>query len=588
MRCIISKVSGTMKKSSFIEALKIILKIILKNFGLYFVSTIIISVCHSLLMVGNIYQSQRFFEAIEVTINKNNINYKFILINLAILCGILILSVVINGVHNYMFDALMKKVEGKLQYEIHLKCKKIAPISYENTETLDMIYKASQGMKSSFNLVMTTIFIFTFYIPYLIFLGFYLFNLDKFLIISLLVIFLPVIISQFIRNKVYSDLFNTVAPKKRQSDYFSKCASTREYFKETRLLQAESFFLKKFKETFHEANELSWIAKKKMGLIELLSNLLNTAGYILVIVMLVNLLLEKRITVGAFAAVFASIDNTYGILYELVDRQIANIIECWGSVKNYIKFLYYPEMDDDLNVNRSINGDIILDDVTFQYPNVNRVALKNINIQIHKGETVAIVGTNGSGKSTLSKIICGIYSPTNGKALYERNGSAVFQNFQKYKLTLKENICIADTDKNTSEQYIHDILGNLEFDEGIIENDLEINLSNEFGGIDLSGGQWQKIAIARGLFRESDLIILDEPTSAIDPIEESKMYERFSQITKNKTAILITHRLASAKIADRIFVLDNGELAEVGTHDELINKNGLYNKLFMLQAHWYN
>lgn len=583
-----SKVSGTMKRNSFIDALRVILNIILKNYCMYFVSTILISICHSLLMVGNISQSQIFFESIETTINKNDADYKSIFINLVLLCTILILSVVVNGIHNYMFGALMKKVEGNLQYEIHLKCKKIAPISYENPETLDMIQKASQGMKSSFNLVMTTIFIFTFYIPYLIFLGIYLVSLDSFLTISLIAIFLPVIISQFVRNKVYGNLFNMVAPKKRQSNYFSKCIGSREYFKETRILGAELFFLKKYKKALHEANRLNWRAKKKMGLVESLSNLLNTGGYILVIIILVKLLIEKRITIGAFAAVFASIDNTYGILYELVDRQIANIIECWGSVKNYIEFLNYPEKNNCFNTNKSTNGDIVLKNVFFQYPNTTRFALKNINLEIRQGETVAIVGTNGSGKSTLSKVLCGIYLPTSGNVVFENNISAVFQDFQKYKLSLKENICIADTNKNVDNQCLYELLKKVEFNENAIGNNLNINLSNEFGGIDLSGGQWQKIAIARGIFRESDLIILDEPTSAIDPIEESKMYKKFSEITKNRTAVLITHRLASAKNADRIFVLDNGILVEMGTHDELVGKKGLYSKLFMLQAHWYN
>lgn len=325
-----------------------------------------------------------------------------------------------------------------------------------------------------------------------------------------------------------------------------------------------------------------------MGLVESLSNLLNTGGYILVIIILVKLLIEKRITIGAFAAVFASIDNTYGILYELVDRQIANIIECWGSVKNYIEFLNYPEKNNCFNTNKSTNGDIVLKNVFFQYPNTTRFALKNINLEIRQGETVAIVGTNGSGKSTLSKVLCGIYLPTSGNVVFENNISAVFQDFQKYKLSLKENICIADTNKNVDNQCLYELLKKVEFNENAIGNNLNINLSNEFGGIDLSGGQWQKIAIARGIFRESDLIILDEPTSAIDPIEESKMYKKFSEITKNRTAVLITHRLASAKNADRIFVLDNGILVEMGTHDELVGKKGLYSKLFMLQAHWYN
>ena len=167
-------------------------------------------------------------------------------------------------------------------------------------------------------------------------------------------------------------------------------------------------------------------------------------------------------------------------------------------------------------------------------------------------------------------------------------GSAVFQDFQKYKLSLRNNLYISDFHKQVDETYVFNQLTELGLSKETMPDGLETILSNEFNGIDLSGGQWQKIAIMRGIYRDSAIIVLDEPTAAIDPIEESRMYKMFSEITKDRTTILITHRLGSVKIADRIIVLDKGRVVEEGEHFALMKKRGVYYQLFHLQAHWYD
>lgn len=575
-----------MKKNNFFQVFILILKEIILNFNLFFCLTILVGVIHSLLTVYNIIQIQRFFESIELVIQINNFSSLHIYIELILLCIVLIFSVIFNGLHNYMFESLMKKVEGKLQYKLHCKCGKISAIDYEKTDILDMIYKASQGMKSSFSLVMMTIFIGTFYLPYILFYAVYLYKLDKILLISLFIIFVPVLLSQFIRNKVYENLYDSIAPIKRQNHYFSKCIGDREFFKETRVLGIDKFFLNKFMDTLHHANQLNWKAKKKMGFVELFCNFLNAIGYIGVVIILVYLLIDGKISIGAFAAIFSSIETVYGILYELVARQISNIVESWRSVKNFISFMNLEEFKE---LKGSLNSSgIILKNVSFKYPNNDSYALQEININIKKGETIAIVGTNGSGKSTLAKIICGLYEPISGQKVIDLKGSAVFQDFQKYKLSLRDNLYISDFHKQVDETYVFNQLTELGLSKETMPDGLETILSNEFNGIDLSGGQWQKIAIMRGIYRDSAIIVLDEPTAAIDPIEESRMYKMFSEITKDRTTILITHRLGSVKIADRIIVLDKGRVVEEGEHFALMKKRGVYYQLFHLQAHWYD
>ncbi len=170
-----------------------------------------------------------------------------------------------------------------------------------------------------------------------------------------------------------------------------------------------------------------------------------------------------------------------------------------------------------------------------------------------------------------------------------RGTSAVFQQYQKYQMTLRENVEISDWDKSMSDESMHELLVQCGLNENNAEfpNGLETMLSREFDGVDVSGGQWQRIAIARGYYRDHWLIIMDEPTAAIDPFEESRIYHMFADLAKEKTAVLVTHRLGSVRLADRILVLKNGELVQIGTHDELVNTPGEYQRLWKAQSQWY-
>ena len=224
-------------------------------------------------------------------------------------------------------------------------------------------------------------------------------------------------------------------------------------------------------------------------------------------------------------------------------------------------------------------------------------------MNIKKGETVAVVGENGSGKTTLVRLLTGLYLPSEGDILYGKantktasvhslfkNISAVFQKYQRYQMTLRENIAISDMAGIASDAALDGICvqAGVEKTTNSFYNGYDTMLSREFDGVDLSGGQWQRVAIARSFFRSHQLIVLDEPTAAIDPIEETKIYNRFAEISKDKTAIIVTHRLGSVKLADRILVMKQGKLVEHGTHTELMEAGGEYARLYKSQEQWYS
>jgi len=276
------------------------------------------------------------------------------------------------------------------------------------------------------------------------------------------------------------------------------------------------------------------------------------------------------------------------------------MMEGIGAVKSYVQFMQLDEQPGqaiEIDYSRGIN----LDNVSFSYPLSERDALSSISLVINPGETIAFVGKNGAGKTTLVRLLMGSLPPSEGqirvgdtsitdvarKELYQKT-SAVFQKFQKYKMSLHDNITISDLESDFDSKLLDQALAEADIAlDDTFKDGLETMLSREFDGTDLSGGGWQRVSLARGLYRSSELIILDEPTSAIDPIEETKLYKKFAEISQGKIAVIVTHRLGSAKIADRILLMDSGRICELGTHDELMELDGKYAHMYREQAGWY-
>ena len=227
----------------------------------------------------------------------------------------------------------------------------------------------------------------------------------------------------------------------------------------------------------------------------------------------------------------------------------------------------------------------------------------HISFQIAEGETIAVVGNNGSGKTTLSKILLGIYTPGSGTVKIGDTDtgrmapqtvgagmSAVFQKFQKYKMSISDNIIISDyTLEDRDPGAFHQCMDrfDMELEKENFSDGYDTLLSRDFGGTELSGGQWQRIAILRGIYRNRSIMVLDEPTSAIDPLEETKLYGIFAELARGRTALIVTHRIGLTKTADRIMVMDQGKLVQMGTYRELAAADGKFRELLQAQKKWY-
>lgn len=405
--------------------------------------------------------------------------------------------------------------------------------------------------------------------------------------------------------------YEEAASKKQDSKemleyrYFKNIFFDKISFREIILNNQFDFFNKKLCCSKNRLIDIRKKLERKRICYQLSESFMRSAIFIICIIISIIGMIKETIGIGSFAAVFLLINNLINSMEELV-KQVSTIINSSYSIQEFYKFL---DLDSSLHCaeknmkvkneekTNTLKSKFLFENVNFRYPLSKEYVLKDINIKIEKGEHIAVVGTNGSGKSTFIKLLMGLLTPSCGnifyeeenienldKQIYQKAFSPVFQDFNKYKDTLFYNVFIADVTNKENLEEIKKALTLAGFEKEIEKNTI---LSGEFGGIELSGGEWQKIAIARAFFSDKEIFILDEPTSAIDPIKEAMMYKKFSELSEGKTTFFITHRLGSVLLADKILFFENGKIEEYGTHEELINKNGKYADFWNTQASLY-
>ncbi|PKG44382.1 ABC transporter ATP-binding protein, partial [Planococcus sp. Urea-trap-24] len=357
---------------------------------------------------------------------------------------------------------------------------------------------------------------------------------------------------------------------------------------EIRILLAKNFLFEKISNRKNFLSNILIVEERNVARKKAFPIIINITNQVLMYLIIGWVTISENKSIGNFVmllTLFNLLNNlSQGILYKF-----NIIIRDLNIVDELIEFLsIHPAKKQKKHFISDDDTLLELKNVSYTYPFSSKAALKNINLTLGKGKTIAIVGANGSGKSTLAKIISGLLSPTNGKIYIndKTNFSAVFQNYMSYKLSLGENVRIGDIDKHYNEECVLKLFDKLNLN---IPYDLDTQLGAVYGGIDLSGGQWQKIAIARGLWKTHNAIIFDEPTSALDAKSELFLINKFLEMAKGKTKIIITHRLAATKKADSIIVIEKGEIIEIGNHELLMNKhNSSYREMFDSQAKWYS
>ena len=401
-------------------------------------------------------------------------------------------------------------------------------------------------------------------------------------------------------NKIGIEAFAKLSKENRLFGYFGWEIVDPRYGKDIRLYDARGMMLDMWKENTERSNgHWKWQGDTCFPF-NLSSDFLSLARSIFAYFYVALLAIRKIISVGTFTQLVAAEGGLDGAIGGMV-QNVTELIKRCNYAYEYVIFMDYPEaLAKGTRPVEKKPHEIEFRHVSFAYPKTDRKVLDDVNIKIAPGEHLSIVGLNGAGKTTFIKLLCRLYDPTEGEILldgidireydyaqYMQQFAPVFQDFKLFAFSLQENIAFSDQDADVTA--LTDRVGLHDFVSGLAKGaDTNIYKFFDEEGVEPSGGEQQKIAIARALYKDAPVVILDEPTAALDPIAEYEIYKQFNTLVGGKTAFYISHRLSSCQFCDRIAVFSDGHIAEYGTHAELEKtEDGLYAQMFRAQAQYY-
>ena len=426
------------------------------------------------------------------------------------------------------------------------------------------------------------------------------------LILLLAIALVPAFVGEAHFNALNYSLNFQWTPERRQLEYLRQMGASVETAKEVKIFSLNRFFIARFRQLsdkFYAANKA--LAGKRAFWGTLLAAL-GTLGYYVAYAYIAWRTVKGDFSIGDLTFLAGSFRRLRQLLEGLLIgfSQVASQALFLDDLYSF--FEIEPEITskpDALPVPRPIARGFVFDNVGFRYPDAARWALRELNFELHAGEVLALVGENGAGKTTLVKLLARLYDPDEGRILLDgrdlrdydlddlrANIGVIFQDFVRYHLTAGENIGVGQIDDMDNRERLDAAARRSGADEVIagLPQGYDQLVGRRFKtGVDLSGGQWQKIAIARAYMRDAQVMILDEPTAALDARSEFEVFERFRELSDDRTAVLISHRFSSVRMADRILVLAEGRLEAAGTHEQLLAQGGRYAELFELQAAGY-
>jgi ATP-binding cassette subfamily B protein len=395
-------------------------------------------------------------------------------------------------------------------------------------------------------------------------------------------------------------------PAKRQMDYLRQVAGSREGAKEVKLFGLNKFFTDRFQSLAHQIYVEDVALSRSKLIIGGLLGIIGTLGYYGAYIYVIWRTLRGAYDIGQFYFLTTAIQQASSNLQQVFSTA-SGIADQALFLTDLIAFFdMQPTVQSNptgLPAPKPIMRGFEFRNVSFAYPGTERTVLKNFNFTLSPGERIALIGENGQGKTTVVKLITRLYDPTEGQILLDgidlreysledlhRQIGVIFQDFMRFEMTARENIAVGRIDQPHQQREI-ELAAQKSLADTVVSKlpgGYDQMLGRRFeGGVELSGGEWQKMALARAYLRDAQLLILDEPTAALDARSELEVFERFAELTEGKMALLISHRFSTVRMADRIVVLSGGRLIEEGNHQELMARNGLYASMFEMQAASY-
>jgi len=515
---------------------------------------------------------------------------------------------VVNTISNMITRISGEVVTNHVKCKIMNKAKEIDIASFDMPDFYEKFENANREagsrpievIRSTFNIISTLISAISFIVILAAISGF-----APFLVIALS---LPSTIITFYFRKKNFEYMRHHSKERRQMSYYSDMLVNKDMVKELRLFGLADTFIFRYKQVFTRYFSGIKHLITKEGAWNILISLVTTAVNCALFFYIAYSVTVGRGQIGDYSLYTGALTSISSCVAALITTT-SSIYEGTLFIDNMIVFMnekkhIVPSLPEGRNVERHTGHTIEFRNVSFRYPGSTRDVLKDINFTVRPGDTIVLVGLNGAGKTTLLKLLTRLYDPTDGcilldgKDIREYNTDelyamfgVIFQDFGKYAFTVNENIAFGEITKPAEQEYIVEAASASTADEFIShlpqQYDTPLTRIFEKDGTEPSIGQWQKLAIARAFYSDSDVLILDEPTASLDAIAEQEIYDQFDKLRKDKTTFFVSHRLSSATIADKILVLEHGRLVETGSHLELIEKHGIYYELFTTQAARY-
>lgn len=530
------------------------------------------------------------------------INYILLIIGIYIL--LIIIGEAVTSIINILYNTIFDKACHKYDLELSEKLVKLPLSIIDSSKGKDLVDDVRYTRNTAAALPYRIVSIVSlFYSFMLAFLSLFIFNIWFTLLFLILTV--PGIIIDVIYDRKAESLRRKTAPDVRKFSYYRWILTDPWPAKDVRMYDLTEHIKNRYNEEKQKYRNLNKILDKKKLIASLIAEIIKRSGELVFIIFVVFQAINGNISIGKVAlfsgyALLAS--NSFQNMTSTFLMAYTRTTEAMGRFFEFNK-LQCP--DENKGKRKLINFEsLVFDNVYFKYPLTEKYILKGTSFTLKRGEKLSIIGINGAGKSTIIKLMIGLYQIESGKILINgipiteydikdvrRLFSVLFQSFVQYPLTLRDNVSLSDLQRKECDSEIINALKRSGIYEECkkLEIELDTSLTRMFDdkGAEFSKGQWQKIALSRVYFKNSQIVIFDEPSASLDAEAEDKTFKNFDEISINRTGIMISHRISSARMASRIIVLNDGKILESGTHEELISLGGMYKKLYSLQKEKY-
>jgi len=577
---------------------------IYKSSSSLFIINVVARLINALTPVVLLYVGKLLIDEIILQTQSETPVYRLIWIYLGVELGVALLSDLISR-SVQLTDGLMGDLySNKSSITIIQKTEDLSISQLEDSEFYDKLERARTRTSNRVSLMSSTLTLLQNLIIIISLIA-GLIYFEPWLILLLTMSIIPSFINEIKFSSTRYSIARSWTKERRELDYLRYIGANSNTAKEIKLFGLTEFLAGRFdnlSDAYYKINQKLAIKRAGYGAVFNGLGILSYYGaYVLIIVRAVTGMItigDLTFLAGSFNRLRNSLQSNFAIFTRITESTL--------YLKDYFDFLDIPKQNQALGapkVPSDIREGFVFDKVSFAYPEQEEMVIDEVSFNIKAGEKLAFVGQNGAGKTTLVKLLLRFYEPTSGQILldgidistfdkkdYQQLFGVIFQDFLKYEFLLKENIAIGDVSKIDDLPAIAEAAERSLADEVVAELDrgYDQQLGKRFtNGKDLSGGQWQKIALARAYMRDASIMILDEPTSALDAKAEYEAFQRFMELTDQKTSVIISHRFSTVRMADRIIVLNDGGIQESGTHDELMSHEGIYKELFSLQAAGY-